>query len=264
MTVVTVDSLSVQLGQTLALSNVTCSMSAGRVTGIIGPNASGKSTLLHAIAGDHRPASGRVIHRHAESAQSGVAAHELRGRALARTLAWVPQQSTIAADFLVRDVVALGRFARPSDPGAVDRALAAMDVTDIASKSIHALSGGQQQRVMIARAIAQIDDCPAPLLLLDEPLAALDLRHARVVLEVARSIATRGGSVVMAVHDLSVAASWTDDLVILDGGTVAAAGETARLVDEFAFEPVFGMPLMMISDGQNGVRHYVSPLARID
>jgi iron complex transport system ATP-binding protein len=213
------ENLSVRYGasRTRALDGVSCTVARpSQITALVGPNGSGKSTLLRCLAGAQPPTGGRAT-------LDGDDLRRLRPPALARRLAFVPQTSPIGFAFTVRELAALGN----PDPEQVEQALRAMDLWDLADRSLLTLSGGEQQRAAIARALAQ----DTPYLLLDEPTAHLDLRHQTQVLRLARHLAHEKGSAVLIVlHDLNQASAYADALVLLQRGQVVAAGDVSTVL----------------------------------
>ncbi|MCA1561360.1 MAG: ABC transporter ATP-binding protein [Acidobacteria bacterium] len=212
------------------LSGVSLVVPTGRVVGILGPNGSGKTTLLRILNGTLRPLAGHV-------ALDGQDLATLSRAALARRMASVPQETHLAFDYSVIEVVLMGRYPHlgafevegPADLAIARRALAATGTLDFEARSFDTLSGGEKQRVIIAAALAQISDEREPragtLLLLDEPTAALDLGYqlevAALVRELNRQLSL---SIVVSTHDLNFAAGVCDTLVLLRAGTVLAAG----------------------------------------
>ena len=207
---VAVDRINVSLGGRPALTEVTFELDVGRQLAVVGPNGAGKTTLLRILAGLLTPSSGTVhVHGH------GPCRHIC--------IAYVPQKSAIDWRFpvTVHDVVMMGRLQRIGPirrPGAADRrvvldALDAVDMTDLARRQIEELSGGQQQRMFLARALAQ----EADLILLDEPLAGLDVHSRTDVLDLIGSLRERNVSVIVALHDLGIAATSFDEVLLLRG-----------------------------------------------
>lgn len=204
---------------------------AGRVTAIVGPNGAGKSTLLSLLSRLRQPSSGQCgLHGRALPDWS---VHEL---ALARAV--MLQETAVAFDFSVQEVVELGRYPhrqRPSPHEAciVAGALELFGVQDMAQRSMYSLSGGERARVQLARALAQIweplPDRPAPWLMLDEPTAALDLQHQHAVLGLVRQWAReRGVGVLLVIHDLNLALRYADEVYVLQRGQRVAHGPTLQ------------------------------------
>ena len=226
---VTVDSLSVGTGQWL---------------GIVGPNGAGKSSLLNAIAG-------RVPHSGSIRVEGGESADR---RAWARSVAWVPQRPLIPAGMTVLDYVLLGRYAHISywgmeSGGDIEIALtqlAAVDLAGFEERSADRLSGGEQQRMTIARALAQ----ESPVLLLDEPTASLDLGHQVAVLELIAEIrATRDLVVLAAMHDLTLAGRFADELMLIVQGRVEATGTATEILRPDVLSTAYGTTVRVLDDG---------------
>lgn len=203
-------------------------LAPGRVVGLVGPNGSGKSTLLQVAAG-LLPASGEV--RWHDQRLANIPILE-RGR----RAAWVPQEARFEFGFAVRAVVAQGRFAHGDDDQGVDEALRRFDLTALADRPVNRLSGGERARVLLARAFATA----APLQLWDEPLAALDVRHALEVWSLARELTANGTTLVLSLHDLR-SAFRLDDVIVMHQGTVRAAGPPAEVLTTAMFADVFGV-----------------------
>ncbi len=223
------------------LAGVGVRVRAGEVLALVGPNGAGKSTLLSALAADLPPAAGSVrIH--------GRPASDWSAPELALRRAVLPQAASLSFPFTVEEVVRMGRApwaaARPEeDEAAVAEAMAATEVTGFAARPFSALSGGERARVALARVLAQ----RAPLLLLDEPTAALDLRHQELVLRLCRARARAGDAVVVVLHDLGLAAAHAHRVAVLRGGRIAADGRpgevfTGELLSEVYDQPVEVFP----------------------
>lgn len=210
------------------LEGVSFALPAGCLAAVVGPNGAGKSTLLQALAG-LLPSTGEVRWQEEPLAEIPVLD---RGR----RLAWVPQELRAEFGFPVRDVIAMGRFAHGDDEHGVDEILDRMDLRQLQHRPLTRLSGGERQRVFLARALAT----EAPLQLWDEPLSQLDVRHQLELLELAKSLAVAGGTVLMSVHDLRVA-HCMDQVLILDKGRLAAAGAPEEVLTPERLRAVFGV-----------------------
>jgi iron complex transport system ATP-binding protein len=228
--------LSVRRGDREVLADVSLDAPRGRVTAILGPNGAGKTSLLQAVAG-LLPSRGKIC-------VDGADASAMDRRERARALAYVPQRSALDAPLAVEAVVAHGRYAHnpraaltAADRRAVADAMEATDVTELARRPYTELSGGEQRRVLLARALAT----GAPVVLLDEPTTSLDIAHALALHAVLARLATDGACVVAVLHDLVEAAAHTDRAVVLDGGRVAAAGDTATVLSPDAVSRVWGV-----------------------
>jgi len=239
-------------GAAPVLDGVDLSAVSGRVVGLVGPNGSGKTTLLRALYGALTPAAGRVE-------VDGRDVATLGPRQVAKDVAVVVQEHGGDLPLRVADMVLLGRTPhRPAFGGRqsghdVDVAAAALDrvgATHLAQRMFAELSGGEKQRVLIARALAQ----EATHLLLDEPTNHLDVRYQHEVLSLVRSLVrSLGTTAVVVLHDLNLAAAYCDDLVLLDGGRVAAAGSPAHVLTTEVLEPVYGVRVRRLSDDAGGV-----------
>ncbi len=214
------------------LQSVDLELEEGLLLGVIGPNGSGKSTLLEALSAT-LPASGRIDFQ-------GRPLAELEADERARRIALQPQSVEVVWSLRVRDVVALGRLPWGDEDGEIiDQALQRAGIEHLAGRRVDRLSGGEQARVWLARVLAN-----RPLLwLADEPIASLDFRYQRLVMELLRAFADEGGAVVLAIHDLSLAARYCDRLCLLDGGRVAARGRVEEVLREDLLSRVYGLPV---------------------
>ncbi|MCF3104422.1 heme ABC transporter ATP-binding protein [Streptomyces roseoverticillatus] len=240
-------SLSVRLGGRAVLDGVDLGVAAGEVLALVGPNGAGKSTLLAALAHD-LPAAAGEVRIDGEPAAAWSAAE------LALRRAVLPQSAELSFPFPVEDVVRMGRApwagtpAEGEDDAAVREAMAAAEVTGFASRPFAALSGGERARVALARVLAQ----RTPLLLLDEPTAALDLRHQELVLRICRERAAAGAAVVVVLHDLGLAGAYADRVAVLHGGRVAAEGPPARVLEAELLTRVYLQPVEVIDHPRTG------------
>jgi iron complex transport system ATP-binding protein len=225
------------------LRGVSAPVAAGRVTAIVGPNGAGKSTMLRLLLGVLAPTRGRVL-LESDGSPAGVSAIPARRRAA--RLAYVPQQSTAGESLTARQIVRLGRLARPVDEGAVDRAMERMSLGELGHELFATLSAGQQQRVALARALAQLagGDVPpsAQAILADEPCSAMDPNHLVRSLGVLREEAGAGRAVVIVLHDVTTALRFADDVLVLDGcGRLAAQGAAGGVLTPETLAPVYGI-----------------------
>lgn len=232
--------LSVTLGGRTVLRDVELEAHPGEVLALLGPNGAGKSTLLKALAG-LLPYQGSV-----EIAETDVAALSPRRRA--RRISYVPQRSLLRSALSVEEVVALGRYVHggsfggmsKSDKEAIDHALATAHADSLRHRMFTQLSVGEQQRVLLARALAS----DAPILLLDEPTAALDVGEAMAVLRLIRTLAARKHTLVVVLHDLADALSTTDRALLLKGGSVVEQGDTREVISAEPIREVYGVKLI--------------------
>jgi iron complex transport system ATP-binding protein len=228
----------------------------GRLLAILGPNGSGKSTLLRVLVGLLRPTGGQVR-------LDGAALHDLPPAQLARQVGYVPQETLAVGGFTVLETVLMGRsphtgalgFESPDDWSAAREAMSLTEVQEFADRSLDELSGGERQRVVIARALAQQPE----LILLDEPTAFLDIRHQHAIYGLlVRLVREQAKTVVCVSHDLNLAATYADDLVLLDHGHVAAAGRPEEVLRSEVLSPVYEMPVEVRLDATTR-RPYVFP-----
>lgn len=233
--------LSVTLGRTRILSDIALTAEPGQVTAIVGPNGSGKSTLLRAISGDIA-CDGHV-------ALNDQSIRALKPWQLAAMRAVLPQASVLTFPFTVREVVQMGAESGvPGHPGdVVSDALRLVDMGHKAGTAVQDLSGGEQQRVHLARVLAQIwqpvmDGAPR-WLLLDEPVASLDIAHQLDVMTTARDYARGGGGVVVVMHDLNLTAMFADRVVMLRKGRVVASGTPGAVLTSANLSEVYGCRL---------------------
>lgn len=210
------------------IDGISLALAEGRLCGLVGPNGAGKSTLLQAAAG-LLPAAGEILWRGRRLPSIPVME---RGRACA----WVPQEARFEFGFSVRSVVAQGRYAHGDDEAGVDEALASLDMTRLAGRPVNRLSGGEKQRVLLARALTTA----APLHLWDEPLAPLDPKHALEVLKLCRDMKRKGSTVLFSLHDLRLAYS-LDEVVVMKDGRVRAAGSPEAVLTPEILHEVFGV-----------------------
>jgi iron complex transport system ATP-binding protein len=218
--------VSVQLRRARILDPLDLTVPAGTWTCIVGPNGAGKSTLLRAVAG--------LVRHGGEVLLAGEPLAGMPPRQRARLVGYAPQNPVVPAT-TVTEYVLLGRtpyhslLAAPQarDREVVDRSMAELDLTGLADRLLSTLSGGELQRAVLARALAQ----QPQILLLDEPTASLDLGHAQQVLELVDRLRREHGLTVLStLHDLALAGQYADQLVLLSGGRVVAAGPAERVL----------------------------------
>ncbi len=221
------------------LRGVSATLAPGRVCALLGPNASGKSTLLKVMLGLLQTWRGTV---HLGDRQLTRLSHAQR----ARWLSFVPQRGGAAFGFTVRQVVSMGRFALNQDEAAVDHAMERCGVADLSDRVLSELSVGQQQLVLLARAVAQSSGAGVAMLL-DEPTSAMDLRHVIEVMALLRELALqRGVAVLTVLHDLNLAARHADDVWLMDHGGLVAAGTWDSVLLPELLDPVYRVRLRQV------------------
>jgi len=236
MSAVTFENVSVAFGARAALCDFSAVFKPGTVTGVIGPNGAGKTTLLRAALG-LQPLSRGLIRI------QGRPLSEWKREALARTMAYLPQGGEARWPMLAAEVVMLGRLphrdsfmpADLKDRVAVADALARCDATAFAERRMDELSAGERARVLFARALAT----GASVLLADEPAAYLDPSHQIRLMELLREEAARGTAVAITLHDLSLAEAHCDEILVLAGGHLAAAGTPDTALSDATLARVF-------------------------
>ena len=221
-----------------------------RITAIIGPNGSGKSMMLHALARILRPSRGAVL-------LDGCDIHSHPTQQVARTMALLPQAPHAPEGLTVAELVSFGRFPyrgwfdadSPGDWLCVQEAIRAVGIEDLAERPVQTLSGGQRQRAWIAMALAQETE----LILLDEPTTFLDLGHQVEILDLLRQLNQKEGkTIVMALHDLNLAARYADFMIVVADGGVLAAETPECVLTPDVLRQAFGLDVEIIRDPRHG------------
>ncbi len=245
-TAVHVKDVSVGYGERTVLDTLNVDIKRGAVTSIVGPNGCGKSTLLRTMSRLLNPTKGEIV-------LDGKSIHDIPTRKLATQLGLLPQTPIAPDGIVVADLVGRGRTPHQGilgrwsqqDYDIVAEALETTGISDLAERSIDELSGGQRQRVWIAMALAQRTDT----LLLDEPTTYLDVKHQLDVLDLLTELnRDRGTTIVMVLHDLNLAARYSDELVAVSGGKVFAHGHPREVITKENVKSVFGIDSVIITD----------------
>ncbi len=231
------------------ITDVSLSITRGQIAGVIGPNASGKSTLARLLCGLLAP-------RFGEALLGGTNAHALPRREAARRAALVSQLIPTELPFTSREVVLMGRaphlgllaLESAEDVRLADAALAEVRISHLAERAFDTLSGGEKQLCILARAIAQA----APLVVLDEPTSALDLAHQTDLARALKSHAARGGGALVVVHDLSFAGAVCDHLTLLSRGSVVASGAPHDVLAPAPLAAAYETSVRVIADPKTG------------
>ncbi len=236
-----VDRVTVELGGRRVVDEVDLVVPEGQLLALVGPNGAGKSTLLSMMAGERAPDAGRVL-------LGGRAVDAIEPLELARIRSVLTQDNAVSFPFRVGEVVEMGRSpwartpARELDDAAIEAALERADVAHLVGRRFTELSGGERARVSLARVLAQ----ETPVVLLDEPTAALDLRHQEDVLRIARELAAEGRTVVVVLHDLSLAGAYADRVALLEEGRMRAVGTPAEVLTAPLVSSVYGLEVEVI------------------
>lgn len=241
--------LRVGYGERTVIEGLDLTVQTGVITALIGPNASGKSTLLGALARLLTPSAGSVL-------LDGADIRATPTRQVARRLGVLPQGPVAPDGITVAELVRRGRHPhrrfgvrQTEDDRIVVAALLRAGVAELADRGLDTLSGGQRQRVWIAMALAQ----QTPVLLLDEPTSYLDIAHQVEVLDLLVDLQRdEGKTIVIVLHDLNQAAHYAQTVVVLSDGAVVAAGSPSEVITEPRIEEVFGVPNRVIADPDTG------------
>jgi iron complex transport system ATP-binding protein len=233
--------IAVRFGATPLLEGVDLVMRAGEMIGLVGPNGSGKTTLLRILANLRAPEAGEVRY-------AGRTAAEIGMRELARQVAYLAQGGSVHWPMRVESVVGLGRLPHrrafhgvdAADHDAIAAAMMAADVLPLRGRTMGQVSGGERMRVLLARALA-VD---APMLLADEPIAALDPLHQLHAMELLRSIARKGRGVMVVLHDLALATRFCDRLILLAGGGILDEGAPERVLTDTHLMQAYGVEVV--------------------
>lgn len=243
MVKIVIQDLSFRYRSTPVLQGLSFNVGKGKVLGLLGPNGSGKSTLIKCINQILRP-KGRVV-------MDGDEIHSMPISDVARRIGYVPQSETMGMSTTVFDAVLMGRRVHmgwkpaPRDLEVVSRVLEEMKIENFAMEDIWELSGGERQNVFIARALAQEPE----VLLLDEPTSSLDLKHQLDTMETIRSLVQRSGiSVVMAMHDINLAARYADTVAMIRKGSIYGIGSPLELFTPQAVRDVYGVEATFLYD----------------
>jgi iron complex transport system ATP-binding protein len=224
---------------------VSLNVEAERMTVLIGPNGAGKSTLVRLMSGELRPTSGAILFEGQDLSRFSPERLALR-----RTV--MTQAIQVSSAFLTHEIVRLGvdgigRVSARERARIIEQCLALADVLPLATQSYATLSGGEQRRVQFARALAQIEAARTvhdrQALLLDEPVANLDLPHQLALLDAARTIARRGVAVLAVLHDFNLASHYADVLALMNKGAIVACGDPVNVQRSALLSDVFAVDL---------------------
>lgn len=261
MKIMEIRNLQYSYGNLKVLKGVDMDFYKGVFYGILGPNGCGKSTLLKNLYGYLKPSAGTID-------LAGVNIRHMNPRERARNIAYVPQDSHVGFDFTVFDIIAMGRNPyhsaldnlNSSDIEQIEKAMKETSTSHLRNKSINELSGGEKQRTLIARAFAQDSD----IILMDEPVSMLDINHQVEIMDLARSLAdSMGKTIVCVMHDLNLAAQYTQHIFLMKDGVVVRAGIPDEILDAGIIKDVYGANVFVGSNEVTGSR-IVIPLSRLN
>jgi iron complex transport system ATP-binding protein len=234
--IISLERVGLALDGRAIIKNISLDVFPGEVLALVGPNGAGKSTLLSLMSGDTSPSSGHAT-------LQGKEVSKYRPEESARLRSVLMQSNIVSFPFTVWEIVEMGRapWARTpkfvEDTDAIEQALRLADVLGLAERRFNQLSGGERARVSLARVLAQ----RTPVVLLDEPTAALDLRHQEEVMATLRSLADAGAAVVVVVHDLSQAAGYADRVAMIVAGELDAVGSPTEVIAAERVSRVYGV-----------------------
>lgn len=237
----------------ILLHDINITLEKGKIYALIGHNGSGKTTLIKALAGETTPTSGRIV----LDDFPNTSTFDLPPKTLAQHIAYLSQKLPDASQFTVAELVMLGRYPyqkwlqKPTsqDHVIVTEAMTMTQVTQFAEQSVATLSGGERARAWLAMCIAQ----DTPYLLLDEPLAPLDIVYQVEVLRLIRDLATqKNKAIVIIIHDINLASQFCDEFIALKKGELCHIGDVASTMTSQVLEQIFGIPLHLLSHPING------------
>ncbi|MDN5288808.1 MAG: Hemin import ATP-binding protein HmuV [Mucilaginibacter sp.] len=234
----TVNNVTYQIGQAKLLKDISFSIKSGEMVAVLGANGAGKSTLLKLIAGANRPASGSIsLH--------GRPLHHYSSAELAHIRTVLSQQNVVSLPFEAKEIVMMGRYPHyKNNPTAKDNdivhtVMEATGVYSLADRSYPTLSGGEQQRVQLARALAQVWEQPNALLLMDEPVAGMDILYQQQTLSILKSMAQKRFMVISILHDMNLAAQYADRIIMLKHGRKWYDGTPAEVLNQKSVYEIF-------------------------
>ncbi len=252
MSVISINNVSAAPWGKPLLESINFGIEGGEILGIIGPNGAGKSSLLHLMAGGVNPTEGGIT-------LAGVETANWKTADRARSVAMLPQQSTLNFPYRVDEVIQLGRSPHATgaqtDQEILQELMQLTDTLSLAERLYTQLSGGERQRVQLARVLAQVwrkEDASARLLLLDEPSNGLDLAHQKLVLSVVKQLAETGCAVALVMHDFNLLGAMADNIVVLNEGKQVRLGSPEAVLSPEIFADVFQVDVDIFSHPGSG------------
>lgn len=235
-----VESVSYEIKKRLLVRDVTLTIRPGEVVALLGANGAGKSTLLRMISGERKPSKGRIHF-------FGKSLYDYTPEELAMMRATLSQRNTVNMDFLCHEIVMMGRYPyhrnNPSkkDEQIVEETMEACGVTELSERSYMQLSGGEQQRVQLARILAQLWDRGGGLIILDEPVANLDILYQQQTLAIVRALARKGYMAIAALHEINLAAQYADRILMMKNGRRWNDGTPSEALTPLNIYAVYGV-----------------------
>jgi len=249
------DALSLNRDSVIVLDDISLALPAGKITALLGPNGAGKTSLLHCASGVMKCSAGRVL-LNEKNIQS------FTPLALAKKVAVLPQQSSLNFPFSVEDVVAMGRYphsdGQVSDREIIHRLMDILHIRDLAQRPYTALSGGEKQRTQVARVLSQIvcneqlDIYKGSVLLLDEPIAALDMPHQSLLMVLLQELAAKGLTVLIVLHDVNLAATYADNIALIKAGRLLAFDSVSKVMTKSMIKQVYDVEVDIIAHPKTG------------
>lgn len=258
-----VENLSYTIKQQTLVRNLSLSVRPGEFIAVLGANGAGKSTLIKLLSGEYQPSEGLIkLHGQPLSAYKDLQ--------LASIKATMSQESQVSADFTVEEVVTMGRYPhfsgspKATDITIIQKAMKVCGIDLLAERSVLSLSGGERQRVHLARILVQIWEHPQPLLLLDEPISAMDIRFQHQALSIARALADKGWMVISVLHDINLSAQYADRLILMKNGRKLMDGTAAEVITSRNIYTVFGIDAEITVNPKTLRTHLIPKQIKID
>ena len=234
--ILNVDKLSFCRGEKVILKSIDISLESSQFTCLIGPNGTGKSTLLRLIAGLLRPTGGSIVFNHQNLLK-------MTALEVAKAITYMPQSTVLDYQFTVSQVVLMGRYphrkkwqiTQKRDKQLAEKAMKQTGILHLKDRIITSLSGGERQLVFLAKAIVQESD----VILLDEPTSDLDIYHQVQIAEVIKDLVREGKTVLAAIHDINLATRYGDRLILIGNGEIIADGEPEQVITSDSLMRVF-------------------------
>lgn len=248
---ISVDNISVQIGSTSILKDVSMQMPEGKLSIVVGKNGAGKSTLLKAVCNNIKTSQGHIYF-------DSTALNALDAKEIARKRAVVLQNTRLSFSFTAFEIILMGRtphtngFESKKDYEVAEQCMEKLQVEHLRERKYPTLSGGEKQRVQLARALAQIweridkdDPC---YLLLDEPTSSLDIAHQHQLLSLLKELAQNGVTVFVVIHDLNLAAQYGDLIHVMKDGKCVASGSTEDIFQPDIIGDAFECPVRILQN----------------